>query len=280
MENKKIIVKKFNGETEEFDVEKLKNSLRRSQATEEEIERIIKAVNPILHDGISSKTIYKKAHSQLRKYNRVSASKYSLKRAIFDLGPTGYPFERLISALLQHRGYKTAVGEIIQGNCVSHEVDVLAEKDGKAYTVECKFRSDPKAVINIKTPLYIHSRFLDIKAKWDSEAQRDSRLSQGWLVTNTRFSSDSIDYAKCVGLRLLSWDYPENNGIKQNVDHYSLYPVTTLLHLTKQEKKQLIENNVILTKELYENSEVMDRLGFPILKKAKVISEIKTLCDY
>lgn len=280
MGTKKIFVKKFNGEEEEFEVDKLKNSLRRSNATEEEIDKVIKAIHPILHDGISSKVIYKKAHSQLKKYNRASASKYSLKRAIFDLGPTGYPFERLISALLQHRGYQTKVGVILQGNCVNHEVDVLVEKNGRSYAVECKFRTDPKAVINVKTPLYINSRFLDIKSKWDSDPSTVSNLSQAWLVTNTRFSSDSIDYSRCAGLRLLSWDYPENNGIKQNVDHYSLYPITTLLMLTKQEKSKLIENNIVLTKELYENPDIMDQLGFPILKKTKVLSEIKTLCDY
>ncbi len=279
MENKIISIKKFNGDIEEFDVEKLKTSLRRSKATESEIDEIVENIIPTLYDGMLSKEIYKKAFSLLKKLNRISASKYSLKRAILDLGPTGYPFERLISALLKHHGYATQVGVIIQGECVTHEVDVLAEKDGNTYTVECKFHADPKAVSNVKVPLYINSRFLDIQKRWNKDPEKASHLKQGWLVTNTRFSKDAIDYANCVGLHLLSWDYPENNGIKQNVDKFALYPITTLTTLTKHEKDLLIENNVILTKELFENSLLLEKIGISSLRTKKVLREIKNLCN-
>lgn len=279
MENKNIEIKKFNGDIEQFDVEKLKTSLRRSKASEDEIDEIAKNVLPILYDGMPSKEIYKKAFAMLKKQNRTSASKYSLKRAIFDLGPTGFPFERLISALLRNKGFQTNVGVILQGECVTHEVDVLAEKDGNTYTVECKFHSDPKAVSNIKVPLYINSRFLDIQKRWNNDPEKTSKLKQGWLVTNTRFSSDAIDYANCVGLHLLSWDYPENSGIKQNVDKFALYPITTLTTLTKHEKELLIENNIILTKELYESSFLLEKMGISPLRKKKVLNEIKRLCN-
>ena len=279
MENKVILVKKFNGEIEEFKVEKLKTSLRRSKASESEIDEIVESIIPTLYDGMPSKAIYKKAFSLLKKRNRTSASKYSLKRAILDLGPTGHPFERLVSALLKHQGYTTQVGIIMQGECVTHEVDVLAEKDGNTYTVECKFHSDPRAVSNIKVPLYINSRFLDIQKRWNMHPEKTTHLKQGWLVTNTRFSKDAIEYSKCVGLHLLSWDYPENSGIKQNVDKFALYPITTLTTLTKHEKDLLIENNIILTKELFESSLLIDKIGISTLRKKRILQEIKKLCE-
>ncbi len=279
MENNIITIKKFNGDIEQFNVEKLKTSLRRSKASEDEINEIAENIVPKLYDGMPSKEIYKKAFVMLKKQNRTSASKYSLKRAILDLGPTGFPFEILVGALLKHRGYTTQVGVVLQGECVSHEVDVLAEKDGNSYTVECKFHADPKAVSNIKVPLYINSRFLDIQKRWNNDPVKASHLKQGWLVTNTRFSSDAIKYASCVGLHLLSWDYPENNGIKQNVDKFALYPITTLTTLTKREKDLLIENNVILTQELFKNSPLLEKIGVSTLRKEKVLNEIKNLCD-
>ena len=279
MENKLISVKKFNGEIEEFHVEKLKDSLRRSKASETEIDEIVEIIVPTLYDGMPSKEIYKKAYSLLKKYNRTSASKYSLKRALIDLGPTGFPFERLIGALLRHKGYQTQVGVTLQGECVTHEVDVLAEKDGNTYTVECKFHSDPKAVSNVKVPLYINSRFLDVQKHWNKDPEKASHLKQGWLVTNTRFSSDAIDYAKCVGLHLLSWDYPENNGLKQNVDHFALYPITTLTTLTKNEKDLLIEKDIILTKELYESPHSLDKIGVSEIRKKRILTEVKNLCQ-
>lgn len=277
MKNKNIRIAKYNGDLEVFQVEKLKSSLRRCKTPEAEIDKIVDHVLPIIYDGISSKEIYKKAFSQLKKHNRTLASKYSLKRAILDLGPTGYPFERLISALLRHKGFDTKVGIILQGNCVTHEIDVLAEKDGITYAVECKFHSDPKAASNVKVPLYINSRFLDIQEYWNKDPKRKSRLKQGWLVTNTRFTSDAIAYSQCVGLKLLSWDYPENNGIKHNVDAHSLYPITTLTTLTKHEKNQLIQKDIILIKELFDAIEALEDIGVSAIRIKKIMTEVTNL---
>lgn len=279
MEDRKIYIEKFNGDIEEFQVEKLKTSLRRSKASESEIETIVEHIMPTLYDGIPSKKIYEKAFSLLKKYNLTSASKYSLKRAILDLGPTGYPFERLISALLRHKGFETKVGVILQGECVTHEVDVLAEKDGDTYAVECKFHSDQKAVSNVRVPLYINSRFLDIQNHWNKDPEKAAHLKQGWLVTNTRFSLDAVAYAECVGLQLLSWDYPENNGIKDNVDAYTLYPITTLTTLTQHEKDQLIEKDIILTIELFDAPDALKEIGVSKVRVERVLTEILHLCD-
>src|SRR5690554_431731 len=278
MAEKTIQIEKFNGEIEEFEVEKLKTSLRRSKATEAEIETIVAQIMPTLYDGISSKKIYSKAFSLLKKLNRISASKYSLKRALLDLGPTGYPFERLIAALLREKGYEAEVGVILQGECVTHEVDVLAKKDGYTYAIECKHHSDPKAVSNVRVPLYINSRFLDIQNYWNKDPKRASFLKQGWLITNTRFSSDAIDYSECVGLQLLSWNYPKGNGLKQNIDHYALYPITTLTLMSRYEKSLLMKDDVILTKELNENPQALEKIGISATRIKKILAEVKNLC--
>lgn len=279
MEEKIVNIEKFNGDIEPFKVEKLKTSLRRSMATEEEIETIVSHIMPTLYNGITSKEIYNRAFSLLKKYNRTSASKYSLKRAIFDLGPTGYPFERLISALLRHKGFETKVGVVLQGECVSHEVDVLAEKDGFSYAVECKFHSDQRTVSNVRVPLYINSRFIDIQNHWNKDPDKAAHLKQGWLVTNTRFSADAITYGECVDLQLMSWSYPENNGIKDNVDAYTLYPITTLTTLTKHEKDQLIEKDIILTIELFDTPNALKEIGVSKTRIKRVLTEILHLCD-
>lgn len=279
MEKENIAIVKSSGNSENFKVEKLKTSLRRSMASEEEIELIAAEIESMLYNGMSTKKIYRKAFSLLKKYNRISASKYSLKRAILDLGPTGFPFERLIGALLNHKGFKTTVGITLQGKCVMHEVDVLAQKDENTYAIECKFHSDPKAVSNVKVPLYINSRFLDIKNHWNNNPEKASHLKQGWLVTNTRFSKDAIDYATCVGLHLLSWNYPKNNGIKHNVDEFALYPITTLTTLTKREKDRIIENNIILTEELFESKFILKKIGVSELRQKRILNEIKNLCN-
>ncbi|WP_111707640.1 restriction endonuclease [Lutibacter citreus] len=273
-----VNVKKKSGELEPFSTQKLKTSLKNSGATPHEIEKIIIRIAPDLYDGISTNLIYKKAFRLLKKNNRISASKYSLKRAIFELGPTGFPFEKLVSALLKQKGYKTKIGEILKGACITHEIDVLAEKDGNVYTVECKFHKDSSAVNNVRIPLYINSRFIDVQNIWNN-SDKTTHLKQGWLVTNTRFSKDAIDYSKCVDLTLLSWDYPINNGIKENINKYGLYPITTLTTLTKKEKSHLIEKGIILVKELSEIPNSLNQLSISEKQKGLVLDEIHMLCN-
>jgi len=279
MENKIITIKKNSGELEPFSFQKLQNSLQRSGASTEVIHKIIECIKPKLYNGISTKEIYSNAFSLLKKHNRLHASKFSLKKAIFDLGPTGYPFERLVGALLKQKGFKTKIGVILAGKCITHEIDVLAEKESYTYAIECKFHLKPNYANNVKISLYINSRFLDIQKQWNKNPQKTSFLKQGWIVTNTKFTEDAINYAKCAGLLLLSWDYPKNDGIKNNIDKFGLYPITVLTSLTKREKKLLIENDVILTKELLETSLTLKKIGFSDVKIRKVLSEAQNLCD-
>lgn len=276
--DKKILVIKKTGEHEPFSFNKLKYSLTKSGALEEEVQGIIEKIISEIYDGISSKEIYKKAFKELRRLNRIYASKYSLKKAIFDLGPTGYPFEKLVSALLKEKGFQTEVGVILPGECVTHEIDVLATKDDFTYAVECKFHSNSSNISNVKVPLYINSRFIDIQSKWNKDPQKTTHLKQGWLITNTRFSSDAIKYGKCIGLNLLSWNYPKNKGIKDVVAQHALYPITTLFSLNKREKKMLIDHNIILTKELIEQKNILEKLRFSPQKIKRVLSEAQKLC--
>ena len=276
----KISVKKSTEEIEPFSIQKLKQSLQSCGATKNEVNTIINQMQPSIYDGISSNEIYKKAFSILKRINKISASRYSLKRALFDLGPTGYPFERLVGALLKEKGYKTKVSVILNGECITHEIDVLAEKERNVYVIECKFHSDAKGSSNVKVPLYINSRFLDIQKPWNTNSNMGTHLKQGWLVTNTRFTSDAINYAKCVGLTLLSWNYPKNNGLKANIDTLALYPITALTTLTKKEKHHLIEKDVILVKELINASNKMKNIGLSDVRINQVLDEVKKLCSF
>ena len=279
MNDKIFSVKKFSGDLEPFSLEKLKESLQVCGIKNHEIDMVIHTIKPLLYDGISTKEIHKKVFPLLKKYNRIYASKYNLKKAIFELGPTGYPFERLVGALLKEKGFKTKVSVILNGECVTHEIDVLAEKDGNLYAIECKFHSDPKAASNIKVPLYINSRFLDVQKKWNSDSKNKTHLKQGWLVTNTRFTSDAIDYGRCVGLTLLSWDYPKNNGINKNIDNFGLYPITTLTTLSKSEKEQLIAKNIILIKELLVASSILKKIQISSPRIELILAESSGLCN-
>ncbi|WP_320815047.1 ATP cone domain-containing protein [Flavobacterium sp.] len=278
MENTINIVK-YSGETVPFKVEKLINSLRRSQATEELIQQIVSQVENQIYEGITTKKIYQMAFKMLKSKSRVSASKYKLKKALMELGPTGFPFEKFVGKILDHEGFKTQVGVIVQGNCVQHEVDVIAQKDNNHFMIECKYHSSQGRFCDVKIPLYIQSRFLDVKAKWELQTGHESKLHQGWVYTNTRFTTDAIQYSNCVGLQLSSWDYPIGNGLKDRIDKLGLHPLTALTTLTKAEKAKLLSTGIVLCKELHQNPNILEQVGVPKARHKNILDDSNELCN-
>ena len=220
---KDIEVIKASGDKVPFDESKLITSLSRSGATDEMINNVIDQVRKVLYNGITTNEIYKEAFDLLKKESRPHAARYHLKRAIYAFGPTGFPFERFIGAVLAGEGFDTRVSVIIKGKCVKHEVDVVAEKGGKHYMVECKFHHERGITCNVKVPLYIHSRFRDIDDRLLKERDQESRFHQGWIFTNTRFTSDAIQFAKCVGLQLVGWNYPKSDSLNKRIDRLAHY---------------------------------------------------------
>jgi hypothetical protein len=277
--NKSVLIKKYSGEYEAFDVNKLINSLRRSRADEDIIQDIARKVQEQIEDGMTTKKIYQMAFKMLKRKSRVSASKYKLKKALMELGPTGFPFEKLVGKLLAHEGFDTEVDVIVQGNCVQHEIDVIAQKDNNHYMIECKYHSDQGRVCNVKIPLYINSRFLDVEKNWERQKGHDTKLHKGGVYTNTRFTSDAVQYGKCVGLLLTSWDYPMDNGLKDRIDKAGLHPLTALTTLTKAEKSKLLDKGIVLCKELHENPALLEQIGVDKKRHKNILADSKELCQ-
>jgi len=273
-----ITVTKASGEQEPYSEIKLRRSLAKAGADKQLIDRIAATVERELFDGITTTQVYNKAFKLLKDSSVGSAGRYKLKKAILELGPTGYPFEKFIGELLNRLGFTTKVGVVIKGNCVSHEVDVVAEKDDKLFMVECKFHNRKGHRCNVKTPLYIQSRFKDVEKTWSSQPGHEHKLHQGWVVTNTRFTTDAQQYGTCAGLKLLSWDFPKKSGLKDLISQVNLYPVTSLTSLSRKEKQLLLEHDIIVCKQLSENKAVLCQLGWNTRKKNRVLKEVDAIC--
>ena len=274
-----IEIIKHSGQKAKFSIEKLKASLRKSDADEALVSEIANNVRDELYQGISTKEIYNRAFSLLKKKKKGYASKYKLKKAIYELGPTGFPFEKFVGALLFYSGYEVKTGQILQGKCVTHEVDVVAHKNGQYLVAECKFHSDEGRNCDVKVPLYIHSRYRDI-LNYYGDKNNGEIPNEGWVVTNTRFTEDAIKYGNCVGLHLLSWDLPKDNGIKDHIDRLGLYPVTVSTLLTQREKQFLLSRDVVLCKQLIDDHFYLDHLGISEKRKERILGEIELLCIY
>ena len=275
-----ILITKASGEKAPFSAAKLRQSLERAGASSGMTDQIVTKIKQQLFEGMSTKKIYSEAFSILRKYSKPVAGRYKIKQALLELGPTGYPFEKFVGEILKHQGYSTKVGVIIQGHCVSHEIDVEAEKDNKHFMVECKFHNRQGYKCDVKIPLYIKSRFEDVKKQWEKRKDHANKFHEGWVVTNTRFTEDAIQYGKCSGLILIGWDYPQQGSLSDRINLSGLHPVTCLTSLTKAEKQLLIDKMIVLCKELCEKPKLLEEIGISDRRIKKIIEEGEEICSH
>lgn len=276
MNHKEFNIIKASGEKATFSIEKVENSLRKAGASQEDINFITNQISKELYEGITTKEIYNRAYNLLKNIDKSTASRYKLKKAIYELGPTGFPFEKFIGAVLQNSEYEVEVNKIISGHCVTHEVDVVAVKNNEKILIECKFHSDRGRFCDVKIPLYIDSRYRDIKNHKRGKERKD--FSACWVVTNTRFTSEAQEYGKCAGLYLLSWDTPKNESLKKRIDSSGLYPITVSSLLTSREKQFLLSRDIVLCRELINDDFYLDHLGVSEKRKKRILNEMELLC--
>jgi hypothetical protein len=276
---KEIFITKASGERAPFSEKKLRASIQRAGADDRDIDLIIDEVSAKLHDGMTTKEIYKTAFKLLKESSRHLAAKYHLKKAIMELGPSGYPFEKYIGEIMKGQSYSVQVGQVVPGRCVLHEVDVIAVKGNSQNLIECKYHNLPGIFCDVKVPLYIQSRFKDVEYQWRETGQKDI-IYAGWVVTNTRFSSDAIQYGTCAGLKLVGWDYPAKGNLKEQIDTLGLYPITCLTSLNKIEKQILLERKIVLCLELYQNRELLSQAGVKASRIDVVMQEVHSLCRH
>ena len=270
-------IKNNAGETVEFEISKLENSLRNSGAGEQSLKRVLETILPKCFDGITTGELYRMAFEELKKISNSVAARYSLKKALLELGPAGFYFEQWIARVFQTIGYKTETGQLIKGHAVTHEADVIAKKDDKTYWVECKFRNAEDTKISVTTPMYVLSRIKDISNIQYNLFGTKTEFTDGWLITNTYFTKDSIAFSEYYGLRLLSWDYPKDKNIKSLVDQNALYPITCLTTLDGKQKQKLLEEKCVLAKELFNNQNLLNILELNEEKKSEVLKEAREL---
>ncbi len=271
-------ITKATGEQVVFDPEKLLRSLRRAGAGRERADAIVREVTAQLRPGMTTKKIFRTAHKMLRKETPHTAARYSLKQALLELGPSGYPFEVFIARLLEEQGMRVQTGLIRDGKCVSHEVDVFGVADGRVLLGECKFHNRQGLVCDVKIPLYIHSRFRDLCAGFLAAPEWEGREPESWVFTNTRFTDDALRYGRCSGMHLIGWDTPYDYGLREWVDRTGLHPLTCLTSLTRHEKNRFLENRVVMARELLAEPTKLDLAEISPGRVRGILKEAEGLC--
>jgi hypothetical protein len=277
--NHLITITKADGKKELFEETKLIDSLRNSGGNEVIIEEILEQLNREIYDGMPTSEIYSKAFHLLSSHSMPMAIKYSLRRALSELGPDGFPFEKYVAKIFQTWGYETLTDQTVLGVCVPHEVDVVAWNKDKLIMVEAKFHNELDLKSDLKVALYIKARFDDLKGNLFNYGGIQRRLDEGWLITNTKFTEQAIRYGECNKLKMLGWNYPVRGNLQDIIEELRLHPFTCLTSLSNVHKKALLQKGVVICMEIYENQSVLTEIGMKQDDINLVIDEIKTVCD-
>jgi hypothetical protein len=267
------LVKKNQRPAEPFAADKLRASLVRAGARGEIAELIVEQIQAQVDEGTSTNAIHRLAHRMLKRHSKRAAVTYSLKRALQQLGPSGFPFEQFCGRLFEAMGYEVEYDVIMPGRCVSHEVDVVARNEQRTIFAECKFHNHPSYRNDVKLPLYIHSRSLDLAETPPGQHE------EFWILSNTVFSEDALTYADCVGLILAGHNTDHYPLTRELINRHKLHPLTCLSRLTQAQKHRLIQDNVILCREIVAEPPVLAPLGLAKHEEKAVLRECRHILE-
>ena len=266
-------VLKADGTREFFKVEKLRRSLRRAGASSAEIFDIIGRIEHHLYNGMRTQEIYRLAFDMLREVGAPAATRYSLRRALLGLGPTGFPFERFLGRLFASEGYTTQTGITLEGHCAPHEIDVAAYRPDHSFIAEAKFHARPGIKTDLQVAMYSYARLLDLR---DQKICHEDicGIKEFWLITNTKFTTTAEKYGACVGITMLSWDYPRKDNLHDRIQRAGIYPITVLQTLTRQQIAHLIERDVIVCTDLTDKPHHLRSLHLGEERYKAVLAEV------
>lgn len=254
------------------------NSLKHAGASDESVDEIINQVEASMKEGMTTNEIYGHAFSLLRKHSVHTATRYSVRRALTELGPDGFPFEKFVARIFNARGYETLTDQHIMGICIEHEMDVVAWKDDALAMVEAKFHNEFGLKSDVKVALYVKARFDDIAQNTFDYGGLKRKLTERYLFTNTKFTDQAVKYGVCNHIELIGWNYPVNKNLHTIIEQYKLHPITCLIGLSYQQKKDLVGRNIVTCADMIKCPDILKEIGIrPEEKIEKILHEARMI---
>jgi len=272
-----ITIVKASGEKEPFNEEKIVRSLAKSGLSLDTAAQTVDYLKHHIKPDMTTKSIFGHVSTYLQENAPIeNYFNYGLKRAVMDTGPSGYPFEILVSDLLRLENYKTEVSVVTQGKCVTHEIDVIAQKEKDKFFIECKYHNTPGYKTDIQVALYTYARFLDVAYVQKQNNPHD--IIFPWLITNTKVTSDVMSYGQCVGLLITTWNQPKG-GLEEMIISSGLHPVTLLYNIPKEKIQVMLDRGLVTCARLrnaMQNGQVDDILNQD--EKSVILKNAAKIC--
>lgn len=257
-----IYIKKADGSRDLFDEKKLKASLRRSGANKKVIDEIVKEINKVIFDGITTEAIYNMVSKLLRTKTKTAALRYNLTAAIAKLGPEGFAFETFLAEIFKTKGFKNVRNGVkIKGRCMVHELDVVGENKNQILNVEAKFHNSRSKKSDLQVILYMRARFDDILKGGYYGEKKPVQV----IITNTKFTDNAKKYAKCSGTEILSWNYPLKYNLHDFILGSGVHPIAALQSIPQNILNKFNEKKIVTIRQIAKDD-------FQALKNCKFLS--------
>lgn len=277
--NHLITITKSDGTKELFEEEKLTNSLKRVGASPDVIADVVDEVEREMRENMSTLDIYRRAFQLLHKHSHPTAVKYSIRRAMMELGPDGFPFEKFVARIFKMWGYESVTDQSLLGHCVDHEIDVVAWRGESLAMVEAKYHNEFGMKSDLKVALYVKARYDDLAETTFNYGGKSRHLNERWLATNTKFTDKAIRYGECTGLKLLGWNYPIHGNLHEIIEENGLHPISCLSSLNSQQKKDLVGRNILACIDVVGQPGILAEIGVKGAEAEKVLTEAQLIVE-
>lgn len=277
-----IVILKSTGVPETFNEEKLIKSLTKSGATDDEINQTVKYVKSKLRNNMTTEDVYSLAYRNLNsiKKRNPNAIRYSLKKSVMNLGPTGFPFEKFVARIFKELGYNVKNGLMVQGNCIEHEIDIFAYDNKDVICIEAKFHNESHLRSDTKVALYVKSRFDDLIGQKIQIGNQERIITRGILITNTNFTDTAHHYVSCVNtFELISWNRPHDKSLLYYIEYHKLYPIGVIPELNQREITLLVNNDILTCIDLQRNFVILEKIGMKRSKQEIIIDIVNKICN-
>jgi len=241
-----ILVKKADGRKEAFDSKKIVDTCIRAGLSRRAAEGVLKKVLPTLYDGIRTHDIYRMVLMELERKEDKSSLLFRLREAVSQMPAD--QFEIYVKKILESSGYKCKWNTLIEGKFVEHQIDIIAEKAGRKYLVECKHHINPHRFCGLGIVLQVQARLDDIKEGF-KERKNSFDFYKAWVITNTKFSEHAKAYAEGKSMMLSGWKYKSNISMENMIQEKRLYPISILIS-DKAAKKKMFDGGILTIQDM------------------------------
>lgn len=229
---KEISVIKYNGESQLYDRQKVLNSILHSGVERGKVLEILKKIEGKIYNNIPTKELYQITASEIENYGLKQHSRtYRLREALSRLDSSN--FEKFVKAFLEKEGFSCIWNQKIQGFCIDHQVDVIAEKNKEIFFVEVKKHKNFHRDSGLGTVTELWARLEDLQKGYRT-GKTKINIANAWLITNTKFSDYAKRYSRCKGLKLLGWRYNSSaqnktKGLEKMIENLGIGAITEIV---------------------------------------------------